>query len=453
MNKKWIFLCPSFLFPLSIVACSKSTSSNSTNSELISVINNFISDNKGNFNSFIIDLNPNLNGSNKTKNINLFKILLNEDWKYNNNEDIVLDDVFNVDSNKLNKLNIKGYNVLFEFEYSVQDSFGNVAKPYVSSNKEYIVVPVLLTIYDSSQGQSMSKYIDLFSLKIVNTIVNNMEDYGFNNTNGKTLVFNNDKFNNVQFQDIPNFIIDNYLTFNLIGTSSGLRRPVRYPNPDYDFSKWKNKTLSEVKALSNSIQSPLDFRTKDMLFSYNLLDSYFDQNEPKYAGFNIEFRWKNENNNSLIDSASKHYGLIFYKRYSYVDTRWEFKLPNSNDIESAKNKNSSIASSIVDNLKEIDKLYLPIVNMSYNDVKQNGVENIIKRFDRNKNDFLPSKGFDYIVLDDVRKIWFEIISLESVNDEKDKIKVNISLNVGENKLKGSASFSKTFDTSIWKWEM
>lgn len=467
-KKIWLTLfSTSIISPLSIISC-QSTNYNDNDIEQMmkTELSNFVKTKKSLFDISKISINSNYipipkndifsnDYKNETANkINMFKILLNEDWKYDTKNEYNINDVFIIKQDEELTFHDQNFKIDFSFDYIKADSFGNNSKPYLNSDKNSIIIPALITLTNNKTTKKVSMFCDFFSLNIIDVNeVNNYIDLGYNGQKGKAILFEN-KDIKIKFQDIPNSMIDSYLDFNLIGKYPKYYAvEVRYPNSsNYDFSKWKNKTFTEVKNLSNVIQSPNERIINNRTYSYNILESSFDQNQRQYARFTIEFKIKDQSNLILIE-ANKQYGLIYYKKYTYVDRRWEFKLPSNEDIESFKGKNTTIATDLANEAKNIVNIFLPNVNFTPLDVNDKGIDEIISRFAKNKKEFTPASSFDYVILgDDIRKVWFEIESIEkALENSTDQIKVNIKLNVGEKDLQGSSNFSKIFNISTWKW--
>ena len=407
---------------------------------------------------------PNKPGNLLANNLNMFKLLLNDSASATEDEELnqeALDGIFSVPSYEWNadgNGTTATTRIDFNFNYDVCDSANQTARPYLSSNKRAIIVPVLASLVDLRAGETIlaTKFWDFFSLQIQDVAqVDNNEDLGFNGLPGKRVVFSNlDAEAGLvrgEFLSIPNEIVDNYLDFQSI-LPSAYQMPV-----EYDLStlrKWKDKTFTEVKSISGAISNPANqfFLTGNRAkeYSFSILDSAFDQKQWQYPRFNIRFQPANFS--SISQTNAKLYGLVFSKKYTYIDKRFKFKRPSDSDISSEKSKNDSLASDLAKTV-ETSNLYLPVVNFTRDDVKTFGVDKIVEFFNKTKKQFLPAPAFTYTLLgDDQREIWFEITSARKEEGADEAIiVVDISLNVARKELKGAATFSKKFDTKNWKW--
>ena len=414
------------------------------------------------------------NGQSTTPNLvandlNMFRLLLNDENSATEDDNKVasLNSVFQIkpvdfafETSGSDNQSVATKRIEFSFIYNnITDSTKTQAKPYLINNKKAIMIPVLTSLVDLKTNQVLAtKFIDYFALQIRdNVLVNNNKDLGFNGLPGKQVVFTNQlngKIRHAEFQAIPNEIIDNYLDFQSI-PESDFQIPVIY---DFNSNKWRNKTFAQVKTISGAIKNPLNkfFQTgtTGKEYSYSILDSGFDQNQWEYPRFVMRFQPANLT--SITEANAKLYGLLLNKKYTYVDERFQFLKPTSSEISTEKSKNDTLASNLAKEAED-KSLYLPIVNFTRQDVQEFGVDKIIEFFNRNKQQFLPPEGFNLTILgDDQREIWFEIPAIRKNDTEAEAgtesvIAVDVQLNVARKDLQGSATFTKKFDTSLWKW--
>ena len=395
-------------------------------------------------------------------NVNMFKITL-DDFNIKSTDEQIssqasLDGIFHIKDHEFDFVDKPGEEgkqyptkkISFNFNYAMIDSEHQTRKPYLDQSKRAITMPVFAALTDLRTGEVVAtKYIDFFTLAIIDAKVDNNNDLGFNGLSGKRVYFEN-KDAKTSFQTLPNEIIDNYLDFQSIPANQ-FQVPVIY---QFDSQKWKNKTFSEVKSISSAISNPRNGVFNQKEYSYSISDSGFDQKEWEFPRFYIEF--KPANLSSINQSNATKYGLNFAKKYTYVDYRFKFKKPTESEITTEKSKNDSLASELT-KAAETSNIFNPIVNFSRDDVKEFGVDKIVEFFNKSKTQFITPPGFTYTILaDDQREIWFELLSArkEEGGDEAAKegvIAIDIQLNVARDKLRGAATFTKKFDTASWKW--
>lgn len=384
----------------------------------------------------------------KPEEFNMFELLTNNS---------ILNSNFQVKKDDFIKNNQK-WSIYFNFDYTIEPDFGKILKPRLTNQQNKIIIPVNIRIVNDETFISASTYIDLFTIDIIDTIVNNKEDKGYNGQKGKTVQINYDKNKKINFLDVPNQIIEPYINLFLDFDKKNLfKTPVIYEDilNGKISTRWKNKTLQEVYSLSNAIKAPLNL-ISDKSNPHGLKNNYrysiesvdFDQHEWKFARFKVKAEVL-LNNSKIIKDASDKYQLDLFLNYSYIDKRWAFKLPNEDSIKKAISNNESIASKISSEANKNIFSLAPKVNISTLEAADKGVDKIVKRF-KSAKDFLPPQSFVYTILDDdKRNVFFEITNLSKSND--DEIKIDIQVNVGSNRLIGKATYSKTFNIKLWKF--
>lgn len=346
--------------------------------------------------------------------------------------------------------------IFISFDYGQEvDSYNNFMEPTLNSNQNAIVVPALITYTkevskedkeeEKKEYITIQKYVELFTLKIQNNVlVNNSDDPEYNGTLGKAI-----EFQEIQFQAVPDLIIDKYLELNAFFKSPESKKEVVYVQPETteEKNKWIDKTFNEVKNQSNTILSPTSFQYgPSSKFIYKIdSSSTFDQNEQEYPRFINTIEPDFQNNNSLKTIGETTYKLSFTKKYTYVDRRYKFKLPNQSEIDSFVSKNNQIATDIATASNNSTILNSPIINIPLWELKKETVDSLIKRF-HNARDFSPSESYTYNVIgDDNRKISFKIIGLEKEETNENYLKINQEVLVGEGKLQGKATITKTLN--------
>lgn len=470
MKKRILWLMP--LVPCifsfaSIVSCSNKVA------DIDSVNNNnllleFIKNNKIGTNLFENDVNiqeqynPYLNdptlasyndvGYNKTQanQLNMFKILLNEHNNEPDNQDVPLDFIFSV--KEVEVANTE-YTLSFSFDYENKDTFNQLARPYLTSNKDAIVIPVkVLLLSKKSKTILASKYVDIMLMRIIDTKVNNLVDLGFNSTNGKALIFENKAFSGakaIKFIDLPKMLADPYIDLNYEFNQKSAQSRVIY-NKD-NIEKWKGKSFEESKSISNSFINPPSLITPNRTYSYSIFESFFDQDNWNYPRFTLEFKLQNQNN-LFNEEDVKKYGLIFYKRYSYVDFSYKFANPTKNEISSAIDRNNKLATEL-STLFGSTNLKNPTVNFSTSILETHDIEKVVEWFNQNKNGFIAPQSYGYNVINGgFREINFEIEKIEVDPNQKDIMSVTTRVKVGKKELQGTATYVKKFNTKTWKWE-
>lgn len=425
-----------------IVSCSN----NQSNEEKIKInktkdkLNKFISEN---LESISDENNIKIYNESNSKEINLFQSLI---------DNSLISQNFYFDNSLITKPNNTIVN--FEFSYNTKDSYGQILRPTLSANNSSIEIPVLIYYYDLELKTQVSKYINLFTLSVVDSIVDDEVDKGYNGQNGKTIIFKDN-----QFQTIPKIMIDKYLEFvNMINEpKQEYRKYPIYQSKSSELKEWNGKTLSEVKNdITDSIKNPSDYIYDKNEYYYSIQNQYFyGEGEWKYAYFVINIQLRPKENVSLINDAKNIYGLKFDKTYSIVDKRWAFEQPSSNDINLYVSNNEKICNEFINEAKNNTLLYVPIINISpwliYNE-KYKAID-FVERFNKGiKNDFLAPYSFQCISSkEEIREISFSIESLEVVESFENRIKINLKMNVDKGKLMTSKEFSKTFDLETWNF--
>ena len=476
MSKKILFpLASSFVIlsvlPSTVVACSTTDNSEAQNLKLLEkeLANYGVNINKVTLNEqyqSVKDDKNNYQINLLANDVNMFKLTLNDQYSVTEESEQnkqSLSSIFKIKPHDFDFITvIEGdkeekhpqKQIDFSFNYDLIDSSEKAANPYLNDAKNAIIIPVLASLVDLKTGTVLAtKYLDFFALQILKTDeVDNNEDLGFNGLAGKRVYFENDQ-SRTWFQSIPDEIIDKYLEFQAIKEEK-FQSPVVYDTSE--INKWKNKTFAEVKSISGAIKNPVDAYfssangSDSKRYSYSIIDSAFDQYEWEFPRFNIRFQPADFG--GIIQNHAKLYGLVFSKKYSYVDRRFKFRKPSESDISSEKSKNDTLAGEIVKKT-ENSNIFNPIVNFSRDDVKEFGVDKIVEFFNKSKTQFLAPPEFIYTVLDDdKREVWFELA--EARKDEGEDsvvIAVDVKLNVGRKQLQGSSTFTKKFDTSSWRW--
>lgn len=447
MKKKFISLSfPFVLLPvLPIVSCSKTITSNTkANEKEIKYLNEYINDSSYIKNFDMSNLTIDLL---KPKEFNMFELLTNNS---------ILNSTFLIKEDSYEKNNQK-FSIYYSFDYSIKPDFGTQLKPRLTDKQNKIIIPTNVRIVNNETLVSASTYVDLFTMDILDVIVNNKEDKGFNGQQGKTIQINL-KNKNMQFLDIPNQIVNPYINMFLdFDKKSLFQTPVIYEDMlnGKISERWRNKTLQEVYNLNNSIKAPLnlisDKYNPDGLrndYKYSIESYGFDQTNWEYARFTVRAEVLTSDYKIIKDAKDK-YQLDLSLKYSYKDKRWKFKLPNEESIQKAISNNNSIASEISSMATSNKFNLIPKVNLSPREAADKGVDNIVKRF-KTANDFLPPKSFTHTILsDDEREVSFEIKNLSPQGTNE--IKIEIQINVGSGKLIGKSSYSKTFNIETWQF--
>ncbi len=419
------------------ISCSNSNNNSNTKLEnLKSQLSDFVSKNRDKLNADCVELNVK-----QTDNVNFFNIL---------SDPSDLGSYFSFNKKFFPKQ--ENVSVLFAFNFDSIDSFGNHLVPTISENKSSIIIPVLIYFYDSSNNIQATKYINLFTMDIKDGIVNNPDHEQYDGVEGKKVVFKNSLVES-DFETVPKQMVDQFLEFiSFINSSQNdYRKLPVYQYTNEDLEEWKGKTLSEVKTISNAITAPASTYTKNNTYNYSIVNSYFYENDRKYASFVMKISLSSQNFPQMSD-AKTIYGFSFEKEYSIVDKRWAFKNPTESDIESYRSNNQTLMKPLLEEAKTNILLYTPSVLINPFVARDIGVEEIVKRFDRGVNDFGAPASFEYIASNEqVRKISFSIDSLESVEEDSNVVKINIKMTIGEKDLAYSDTFSKEFNILSWKF--
>ena len=434
LRKKLFIALPIVSLPIFAVVSCSSNSNNDVLSKMKNTLNNFIS---------TVALSNDISSQVKIRS----SYIENQTLASQQNLFNVLDDVdllANVFELQPTQTTYENYVVNYSFS-TVQDSFNQSLLPCIDTSKQSIVIPVLISLNDPTTNITVSKYVNLFTLDIVDEIVNSTTNTNYNGTQGKAI-----EFGGIQFQTVPKIMIENYLNLNLFSQSDVFMQTVRYNEENKN--KWKNKTLTEVLAISNAIQSPnsqTDFYGNE--YNYTISSSTFWQDDFKYARFFIDVSLASKGDQQINEDAKEIYGLNFTKQYTYVDKRYAFACPSSSDISTFVSKNQTIATDLASQVNSSPYLYAPLVRISANEADRIGAQGIVDRFE-SAQDFVAPASFNYIVLDDdVRNVSFEITSLEVDDSDENIVKINMILIVGTDKLKASSTFTKKFNIKTFKF--
>ncbi len=439
--KKALILSTSIIAATSVVPFAISCSKTDNNSKVINALktslNNLVSENEDKLNIDFVKVDF----SSSSDHINLFKIL----------DDPSLVGVYFTFNNTIKLDDTKMLN--FEFTYGNTDSYGVSSKPYLSANKENIVIPVLIYYYDFQLGVEISKYINLFSLSINDSIINDPTST-YDGVQAKTTTFKNST-TEINFQAVPRDMIKKYLDFISIISSQNngwQKRPV-YQSAHEDLLEWKGKTLSEVRQISQAIIAPTDFNSGDQKYSYSIVRSFFEGSGRKYASFVMKFALNTQYNSNMINDAKTIYGLTFEKEYTINSTEWAFAKPSSSDIDDYVKYNGDILSDLVSKANENVLLYIPVISSSLSSINKKTAQEVVDRFERGVRDFIAPSPFNYTTSDgQTRFISFKITSLELVEDDENLVKINIDMLADKGDLQAKNSYSKTFNLSTWKFQ-
>ena len=448
MKLKRVLAISSFVattsFVLPVVSCSKDNDQTTT----------FVNQLKDNLDSII---DKNLNVLNKslvsvrndvdTKSYNLFKIL-------NGENDLSV--FFDINTSNLNYDRDK-YDLSIEFTYNIVDSYGETFEPLLSSNQKTINIPVLVWIYDKELKLSITKYINLFSLSIEDSIIDDSEIEDYYQNEAKKIVFKSFDNTTYEFQSVPSLMIDKYLDFiTIISSSKDWMKGPKYKSSSSDLEDWKGKTLSEVYSISGAISSPTDFvwpQDTSYKFTYSISDAYFYDKDWNYGTFIMSFQLSSNNFGTLLNDAKTIYGLSFSKEYSFVSKQWSFASPSSSDISDYVDNNEKKLTTFID--EEVTNnimLYTPKFVWNNHIIKEWKVDEIIKAFNNGAKIFDAPRPIVYKLSNgQTRNIRFVIDSL-SAGDNENLIVVSVKAIIDNGKLEASKTYSKTFNKLTLEFE-
>lgn len=441
--KKMTILFSSLISPLITIPTIVSCSNNSTNNKIDKLkitLDNFVDNNRNELNSNCVKSSFN---NSLTSNINLFTILTNPS---------IISTYFDFSRNFELSENLK---LNFEFTYGIIDSYGNSLNPFISSDKSSITIPVLIYLYNSEQDIQICKYINLFSLNIVDSIIEDkMSDY--NGVNAKKIIFKNNSQLS-EFKSIPTIMVEKYLDFIVLTTNSIAwhKEPIYNNNEENNnFNEWKGKTLTEVRGISQAIKPPSDFFDgKGNKYNYTISKAYFYAEERQYAMFIIKMTLNSSSFSSLIKDAKEIYGLNFEKEYSILVTKFKFAYPSTADIETYISNNKEILAPILAEAKNNIMLFAPIVRIDHYIAKEIGVKKLIERFNNGARDFVKPNSFVYKTDNgQERLISFSIKSLESDETDSNLLKINLEIHIDKGDLMAVDSFSKIFNLKTGKFQ-
>lgn len=434
--------------PIVITSCNQ----NQENTNKINLIKNKLNDLIQSKNDLLNNdyVSPVYNTIPETNNETFFNILSND-------ENNVIDVYFRF--NKEQEFKLDGYITSFSFSYNKPDSFGVLLKPSISESKSSITIPVLITLIDQKSKLSATKYINLFTLNIKDTIVQDLNDKGYNGVPGKSIAFENSQFKNVQFKSVPKIMVEKYLDFILFIKSNKYKKEPIYQaydsnqNITNDFKQWKGKTLTEVKALSNAIQPPQEsYDGKGNIYKYVIKNSFFYDKERQFANFIITVNLDYSQNPKILTDAKEIYNLNFSYDYSIINKSWSFVLPSESDISSYVSENSKLLDELYEKFKDIIQLNVPEVLIDPIYAQKEGVKKIVETSKKESSFFAPPKSYINIFPNgQEREISFEISNLEEVENEENVIKINMKICIDKNDLKSTKDFSKKFNIIRWEF--
>lgn len=400
---------------------------------------------KKELNQIIISNNENITNKNNisvfssvdTKKINLFNAL--------NSSNVDLSVVFSFDSKQLN-FDREKYEIFVEFTYSIQDSFNNFLQPRLTSNKKEIIVPALIWIKDIKTNTMASKYIDMFTLSIEDSIIDDETVEKYYGYEAKKVTFNSD-FSKSEFKSVPSIMIDRFLDFKILtSTSNDWKKGPIYNSDDLD--SWRGLTLSQVMS-KGDIKAPISYvwnENPTYTFNYSIASSTFYSEDRKYGCFVMDFSMSSKNLSNIISDAEEIYDLSFKTQYTWISTEWAFAEPFESDIEKYINENKTTLDTFLsDYVNSNVLLYTPTFVWNNIVVKEWTVNQIIAAFNRGTKIFEPPLPVVYKLENgQVKNISFSIKSLEKTSEESDVIKVNIDATIDNGSLSSTSTYSKYF---------
>lgn len=420
------------------MSCSNSNqTSNYTDLEpLKNVLDKIIIDNKLNITN---KNNINVSSSLDTKSINLFNIL--------NSSNVDLSVVFSFNTKQL-VFNEEKYKIFVEFTYNTQDSFGNFLNPRLTSNKKEIIVPALIWLQDIETNTMVCKYVDMFTLSIEESIIDDETIEAYFGFEAKKVTFNSNS-KKYDFKSVPSIMVDKFLDFIiLITTSNEWKKGPIYKLEDLD--NWKDLTLSQVMSKPDNIKPPTNYvwsENPTYTYNYSIFSSTFFSEDTRYATFVMDFSLSSKNLSNIISDAEKLYGMYFKTQYTWVSNEWEFAKPSKSDIEKhvTENKNT-LDKFLSDNVNKNILLYTPTFVWNNIIVKEWSVEKIIQAFERGTKIFEPPSPTIY-KLDNgqVKNISFSIKSLNNSSSNSDVIGIDIEATINEGSFSSSSTYSKYFN--------
>ncbi len=453
-NKKHLFALS--LFPISIttplcfaISCSNTQSfSNTEINSLKQYLDNFLST------SFNNKINNDLVTSSVTTINNtesLYRILLDDPNLINT--------YFSLNSKAINEalnqsnFDFENYKIMFSFYFDAKDSYGYNLKPTLSSNKNSITIPILINLTNIQNNASITKYVNFLSLSIDSAKVNDVEDYGYNDLNGKSISFTNST-QSIRFRSVPEEMIDKYLDFILLLENDNYKKQPVYQNESDKLKEWRGKTLSEVRQISQAITQPSNYYFNKQSYVYEIKNATFYDKNRHHANFIMAISIDSSTiPNKFLEDAKNIYNLSFTYEYTVIVSEWDFALPNESEISSYVSNNQSLLEPLVQIANDNIFIYVPQVAISYFEAKELGVTKIIERFNRNVQDFLPPEPFIYVTSNgQEREISFEIESLSEYEANSDVITINISMIIDKGDLKASSTFSKNFNINTWQFQ-
>lgn len=406
----------------------------------------FLDEQNKNYNNLVTS---SVNQINKTE--SLYRILLDDSNLINT--------YFSINQISLNNylkqldFDFNNYDINFSFYFDSIDSYGNIAKPSLSFNKSSILVPVLINLTNKNNNHSITKYIDFLSLEITETIVDDIEDQGYNGLKGKSIIFQNDSQNS-QFRSVPIQMIDKYLDFILMLENDDYQKEPVYQKDPNKLKEWKGKTLSEVRKISQSIIQPSNYYFNEQSFVYEIKSATFYDKNRHDANFIMSISIDPSIISSkFLEDAKQIYNLSFTKEYTSIVSKWQFALPNESDISAYVSNNQTILESLVTKAKENIFVYIPQVAISPFEAREIGVAKIVERFKRNARDFIPPASFIHTTSNgQEREISFEIESLQEYESNSDVITINLLMVIDKNDLRATSTFSKNFNIKTWEFQ-
>lgn len=406
-----------------------------------------------------------INKFQKDNNNNLVTTFTNQINKIESLYRILLDDsnlintYFSIDQTALNNyltqlgFDFTNYEINFSFFFDAIDSYGNIGKPSLSSNKSSILIPVLICLTNKTNNISITKYMNFITLDIKDTIVDDIEDHGYNGLKGKSIVFQKNNNYSVQFRSVPADMIEKYLDFILMLENDNYQKQPIYQMDSNKLKEWKGKTLSQVRQISQAIVQPSNEIFNKQDFVYEIKNATFYDKNRHYANFIMSISIDpSKIPQKFLDDAKQIYNLSFTHEYTTIVTKWEFALPSESDISAYVSNNQTILNSLVETAKNNIYVYIPKVAISPFEAREIGVKQIIERFSRNVKDFLPPAPFIHVTNNgQEREISFEIESLQEYESNSDVVTINMLMVIDKGDLRATSTFSKNFNIKTWQF--